>query len=88
MSPCKPCTGTGTSCLLDRHDFAGPYVTAVGGTMGIPPASEIANPLSGGGFSRHFTAPDYQKFEVDTYVDTIPDEYDGLYKFVLTCCLA
>ena len=56
--------------------------------MGIPPASEIANPLSGGGFSRHFTAPDYQKFEVDTYVDTIPDEYDGLYKFVLTCCLA
>ena len=86
MPPCDLYTGTGTSRSQDRHNFAGPFVTAVGGTMGIPPKPEVANPLSGGGFSNFFDTPDYQKIEVMNYVDSIMNKYEGLYRLVLSCC--
>jgi hypothetical protein len=51
-------TGTDTSPSRDRRNFAGPYVTSVGGTKrNSPDGSKI----SGGGFSNYFTIPDYQQ---------------------------
>lgn len=43
-----------------------PYVTAVGGTTSFSP--EIGASLSGGGFSRLFARPDYQKQDVNQYI--------------------
>ena len=63
--------------------FAGPFVTSVGGTTGIP---EVASFFSGGGFSSHFTAENYQKDEVDTYITRL-HEYTGRYTCVRPCGL-
>ena len=86
MPPCNLYTGTGASRSWDRRNFAGPFVTAVGGTMGNPPKHEVANPLSGGGFSYFFDTPDYQKIVVGNYVESIENKYEDLYRFVLSCC--
>jgi tripeptidyl-peptidase-1 len=57
-------------------------VTAVGGTKGFTRETEVAAPLSGGGFSTIFAPPPYQ---VDGgylrgYLQTLGGEYEGLYK--------
>ena len=44
---------------------------------------EITWPGSGGGFSRHFTRPDYQVRVVDTYLGHLKNEHVGRYKCVL-----
>ena len=61
--------------------FAGPYVTSVGGTARFRP--EIAANLSGGGFSRYFGRPRYQRFAVKEYLLKYPDLYEGLFKCAL-----
>ena len=43
---------------------------------------EVAWPKSGGGFSRHFTRPDYQKDAVNTFLADLKDEHAGLYACV------
>ena len=88
MPPCNIAIDTCISCSPDRHNFVGPYVTSVGGTMGLPPAAEVGNFFSGGGFSYHFDRPDYQNFEVGNYIESIGDKNQGLYAFVLSCFLA
>ncbi|KAK2467324.1 hypothetical protein APHAL10511_000559 [Amanita phalloides] len=62
------------------HDFiptfpAGcPFVTAVGATKGFP--TEIAAPLSAGGFSNYFERPSYQAAAVKDYLDQIGSLYN------------
>jgi tripeptidyl-peptidase-1 len=55
----------------------GPYVTAVGGTTGIP---EVAVDFSGGGFSNYFPQPSYQSSMVNEYLSALRNTYAGLYK--------
>jgi hypothetical protein len=69
-----------------RRNFAGPWVTSVGGTMKEYP--EIGSKISGGGFSRHFERPAYQDVAVNAFLqklqtgDPEEDPYSGLYKCV------
>ena len=49
---------------------------------------EVGIFFSGGGFSNHFDRPNYQKFEVGNYVDSIGNKHEGLYAFVLPFLLA
>jgi hypothetical protein len=91
FSPCKLYTGTGTSCSPDRRNFAGPWVTSVGGTKLCTQLrggwrSQIASP---GAASRHsFCAlqsrpSDYQKHrDVTTFLRETRHGYAGLYKCV------
>lgn len=54
-----------------------PYVTAVGGTSGIP---EKAVFFSSGGFSNYFVRPKWQDRAVERYLARLPDgTYEGLY---------
>ncbi|KAK7062125.1 Tripeptidyl-peptidase sed3 [Favolaschia claudopus] len=54
-----------------------PYVTAVGGTTGIP---EVAATFSGGGFSDYFPRPAYQDQAVNSYLGKLRHgTYDGLF---------
>ena len=72
-------TRTGTSRSPHCRNFAGPYVTSVGGTTGDP---EIASPRSGGGFSTFFERPPYQNDAVLPYVRNLRDQYEGRYRCV------
>ena len=59
-------------------NFAGPYVTSVGGTTGMP--AEVASSFSGGGFSRYFGVEKYQRYDSIAYVLTLGDEHVNRYK--------
>ena len=80
ISPCELYTGTSRS--PDGHNFAGPFVTSVGGTTGIP---EVASSFSGGGFSWFFPVEDYQKDEVKAFVLNLGNEYRYRYECVCSC---
>ncbi|KAG6826949.1 hypothetical protein H0H92_013786 [Tricholoma furcatifolium] len=54
-----------------------PYVTAVGATTKISP--EVAASFSGGGFSRYFAQPSYQRSAVSTFLTGLGSTYSGLY---------
>ncbi|KAH8987498.1 subtilisin-like protein [Lactarius hatsudake] len=54
-----------------------PYLTAVGGTTDYGP--EVAAPLSGGGFSDHFSRPVYQDAAVSAFLERQGTQYAGLY---------
>ncbi|KDQ08888.1 hypothetical protein BOTBODRAFT_37586 [Botryobasidium botryosum FD-172 SS1] len=68
--------GTNTVSFLPAFPASCPYVTAVGGTTNL---TEVAVNFSGGGFSNYFPTPDYQKKEVESYLEKIGSTYDGLY---------
>ena len=50
--------------------------------MGDPPDSEIANSISGGGFSTHFPRPKYQQTAVGGYLLKLAADYLAYYKCV------
>lgn len=52
-------------------------MTAVGATTGFNP--ETAASLSSGGFSNVFATPSFQSADVEAYIETLGDEYKGLY---------
>ncbi|KAI9451468.1 subtilisin-like protein [Lactarius psammicola] len=54
-----------------------PFVTSVGATKSHDP--EVALPLSGGGFSRHFPRETYQDRAVSDYFGHFGNQYAGLY---------
>ena len=56
-----------------------PFVTTVGGTFGIP---EVGASFTGGGFSRYFAQPAYQKLAVDGFLTRLEGKYNGLFKYV------
>ncbi|KAH9031600.1 peptidase S8/S53 domain-containing protein [Lactarius deliciosus] len=66
-----------TCCSPHGHTFAGPYVTAVGGTTSSDP--EVGASLSGGGFSEYFVRPGYQQQAVSAFLDNLGQRYSGLY---------
>ncbi|KAF8185596.1 family S53 protease [Mycena galopus ATCC 62051] len=53
-----------------------PYVTSVGGTFFQPPTAFVS---SGGGFSNYFPVPSYQAADTSAYLESIGDEYSGMY---------
>ncbi|KAH9030888.1 subtilisin-like protein [Lactarius pseudohatsudake] len=54
-----------------------PWVTSVGGTERHNP--EVGMYMSGGGFSMHFTRPDYQEGMVAPFLGSLGSQYAGLY---------
>jgi tripeptidyl-peptidase-1 len=77
-------TNTGASCSWDSRNFAGPYVTSVGGTTSFGP--EAGSSFSGGGFSNLYQAPEYQRDAVAAFLrregPQLGYALDGLYKSV------
>ncbi|KAJ6568768.1 family S53 protease-like protein [Mycena capillaripes] len=73
--------GVGEGCPNDKFSLmwpdSCPYVTTVGATHEFGP--EVAANLSGGGFSNGFPRPLWQDAAVGAYLDTLGDEYSGLY---------
>ncbi|KAJ7057595.1 subtilisin-like protein [Mycena amicta] len=55
-----------------------PFVTTVGGTIGLPP-NEIAINFTGGGFSDYFPTPSYQSTQVSAFLKTVPDDFGGTF---------
>ncbi|KAF8185613.1 peptidase S8/S53 domain-containing protein [Mycena galopus ATCC 62051] len=53
-----------------------PYVTSVGGTFFQPPTAFVS---SAGGFSNYFAVPSYQAADTSAYLESIGDEYSGMY---------
>ncbi|KAJ7679864.1 peptidase S8/S53 domain-containing protein [Mycena rosella] len=53
-----------------------PYVTSVGGTFFQPPTAFSS---SAGGFSNYFPVPSYQAADTAAYLESIGDEYSGMY---------
>ncbi|KAI2776864.1 subtilisin-like protein [Daldinia loculata] len=76
-SACQTNDGKNTTRLLPIFPAACPYVTAVGGTVGVEPEQAVS--FSSGGFSDIFPRPDYQKAAVDAYIGTIGATFEGLY---------
>jgi len=57
-------------------------VTSVGGTVGGTTGNEpeVADILSGGGFSAHFPRPNFQETDVTAFLDDFgTDTYPGYY---------
>ncbi|KAH9003241.1 peptidase S8/S53 domain-containing protein [Lactarius deliciosus] len=70
-------TNDGTVRFYSNFPASCPYVTAVGGTMGLEP--EVAASLSGGGFSNFFKRPDYQEQAVTAFLQYLGNQYQGQY---------
>ncbi|KAK0461797.1 tripeptidyl peptidase A [Desarmillaria tabescens] len=69
--------GTQAKRFVPSFPASCPYVTAVGGTSGIP---ERAVYFSGGGFSNYFARPKWQDRAVKEYLAGLPNgTYEGLY---------
>ncbi|KAA1473406.1 tripeptidyl peptidase A [Dentipellis sp. KUC8613] len=69
--------GKNVTKFLPAFPASCPYVTAVGGTIGIP---EVAVNFSGGGFSNYFSRPSYQDAAVESFLAKLPkDTYSGLF---------
>ncbi|KAI8962868.1 subtilisin-like protein [Daldinia sp. FL1419] len=76
-SACQTNDGKNTTRLLPIFPAACPYVTSVGGTVGVEPERAVS--FSSGGFSDLFPRPSYQKAAVDAYLGTIGSTFEGLY---------
>ncbi|OTA70220.1 peptidase-like protein [Hypoxylon sp. EC38] len=76
-SACQTNDGKNTTRLLPIFPAACPYVTSVGGTVGVEPEQAVS--FSSGGFSDIFPRPDYQESAVATYLDSIGDTFKDLY---------
>ncbi|KAH8982516.1 subtilisin-like protein [Lactarius akahatsu] len=63
--------------FVPEYPASCPYLTAVGGTTEFSP--EVAAPLSGGGFSEHFSRPVYQDVVVSAFLERQGTQYAGLY---------
>lgn len=73
---CKTNDGTDTTLFQPSFPASCPFVTTVGGTISIP---EVAVNFSGGGFSRYFPQPSYQKGAVDAYLYSLNGDHEGLF---------
>jgi tripeptidyl-peptidase I len=68
--------------MLKRNVSIGPFVTAVGGTIGV---HEVAVNFTGGGFSNYFEQPPYQGRAVSNFLSGLGNNYEGLFKYVRKC---
>ncbi|KAI1465987.1 subtilisin-like protein [Daldinia caldariorum] len=77
-SACQTNDGKNTTRLLPIFPAACPYVTSVGGTVGVAPEHAVS--FSSGGFSDVFARPSYQKAAVDSYLAALGGAtFAGLY---------
>ncbi|ORY68727.1 peptidase S8/S53 domain-containing protein [Pseudomassariella vexata] len=76
-SACQTNDGTNRTRLLPIFPGACPYVTSVGGTVGVQPERAVS--FSSGGFSDVFPRPEYQDAVVSAYVESIGTTFAGLY---------
>ncbi|ORY55648.1 tripeptidyl-peptidase 1 [Pseudomassariella vexata] len=76
-SPCQINDGTNATRFTPLFPATCPFVTTVGGTVGVQPESATA--FSGGGFSEVFPRPAYQDVAVSAYLDGIGNTFTGLY---------
>ncbi|KAK7992015.1 hypothetical protein PG996_012972 [Apiospora saccharicola] len=76
-SVCQTNDGTNTTRFDPIFPAACPYVTSVGGTVGVEP--ESAAGLSSGGFSEIWARPAYQETPVQIYLQNLGDQWAGLY---------
>ncbi|KAH9900178.1 subtilisin-like protein [Xylariomycetidae sp. FL2044] len=76
-SACQTNDGKNTTRLLPIFPAACPYLTSVGGTVGVAPERAVS--FSSGGFSDIFPRPAYQTDAVDTYLAGIGSTFAGLY---------
>ncbi|OAP59273.1 hypothetical protein AYL99_06571 [Fonsecaea erecta] len=75
---CMTNDGRNRTRFMPQFPASCPWVTSVGGTGEVQP--EIAEQLSGGGFSDVFARPAFQHGAVETYLNTtIKDKFAGLY---------
>lgn len=78
---CQTNDGTNSTRFMPAFPASCPYVTAVGGTTGVP---EVAVDFSGGGFSNYWPAPDYQTEAVASYLEATDPSYGDLFKYVFS----
>ncbi|KAJ4374374.1 hypothetical protein N0V83_003115 [Neocucurbitaria cava] len=88
---CYSNDGKNTYKFLPAFPASCPYVTTVGATMNFEPEESAYRPASntsagfrdlyssGSGFSNYFDRPAYQDDVVPDYVDSLGDQYEGLY---------
>ncbi|KAI9438396.1 subtilisin-like protein [Lactarius psammicola] len=78
---CMANDGSGRVQFIPEFPSTCPWVTSVGGTTGGTTFEdpEVAASLSGGGFSNHFSRPDYQDEVVPTFLRDLGSKYYGLY---------
>ncbi|KAI0479954.1 subtilisin-like protein [Xylaria cf. heliscus] len=76
-SACQTNDGKNTTRFLPTFPAACPYVTSVGGTVGVEPERAVS--FSSGGFSDIFARPRYQDAAVSSYVQRIGATFAGLY---------
>jgi len=74
---CKTNDGTDTIRFQPIFPATCPYVTGVGGTVGINPEQTVN--FSSGGFSNYFPRPVYQEKAVSTFLGGLGNTYSGLY---------
>ncbi|KAF4555873.1 Tripeptidyl-peptidase sed2-like protein 2 [Elsinoe fawcettii] len=75
-SACQTNDGKNTTRFNPIFPASCPYLTSVGGTVGIP---ERAVSFSSGGFSDRFPRPAYQRAAVSRYLDILGNQFSGLY---------
>ncbi|KAI1497096.1 peptidase-like protein [Biscogniauxia marginata] len=76
-SACQTNDGKNTTRLLPIFPAACPWVTAVGGTVGVEPERAVS--FSSGGFSDVFPRPAWQDASVSAYLAGVGDTFAGLY---------
>ncbi|EXJ67921.1 uncharacterized protein A1O5_09268 [Cladophialophora psammophila CBS 110553] len=75
---CMTNDGRNATRFMPQFPASCPWVTSVGGTGLVQP--EIAEVMSGGGFSDVFARPAYQREVVEAYLNgTVKDKFKGLY---------
>ena len=74
---CQTNDGKNTTRFLPIFPASCPYVTSIGGTVGIKPERAVG--FSSGGFSDRWPRPAYQQAAVKGYLDKLGSKWDGLY---------
>ncbi|KAF3102496.1 hypothetical protein TWF569_009736 [Orbilia oligospora] len=70
--PGDDCTGKdGKKRFVPTFPATCPFVTSVGGTVGVQPEKAVS--FSSGGFSNYFSRPDYQESAVSNYLSSQAD---------------
>lgn len=76
-SACQTNDGKNTTRFLPTFPGACPYVTSIGGTVGVNPERAVG--FSSGGFSDLWKRPWYQEKAVTSFLGVLGDKWKGLY---------
>ncbi|RMZ69891.1 tripeptidyl-peptidase 1 [Pyrenophora seminiperda CCB06] len=76
-SACQTNDGKNTTRFMPIFPAACPYVTSVGGTVGVAPERGVS--FSSGGFSDLWPRPAYQDKAVGDYLKILGNRWEGLY---------